>query len=1342
MRQSISVLAFTCGLTFGLILYGSGVKGQAPTVKKDLVGWADQPLLNNYTIEDGLPTHWVRGALEDHNGFIWLGTAGGLTRFDGHNFRLYPYKLDDDLDIGADRVLDLVLDNEGEIWISRLYRPLERFNPKTEQSYSYASRNTALPVDQIYDLFFDPPHFIWIGHSVGGLVSRINKKTGEIISFQVDPDIIMDHNDKVWDLFRDQDGELWAATNHGLYQFDSVSSGFKPYQFVYHGVGQEPAYFDNINDFKAGKLILESTLGPTILDKKSHSVSPLLKLPKPYRSSVNGYFIRDRNFLWIANPQGMSNNQGGIVRYNLQTDEVVYYTLDSNIPLLRDGSGIIWLHNGSKGVSSFKPGKRKFSSYDYPFEDSIASVIHHKQGIFWVGTDKGLYQLELDGAGLTTINDFSTKFQGVSSLLQAADSSLWVASSSGLERYFPNGAIRKYLNDLKPGSIEKSALHPLSEIYEDKNGTIWASGSMLVEISPETGAYKLHTNSSINELRGTTEDFDGNLWFTNVNGVMVFNQEKSQFFNLKVPYSGSIKSVYLDLQNAWIGTNTGLYGMRLTDFDSLVFNYDRIECYNHLLPENFTVTVKGTKNALWVLFPRGLLKTAKDHQRLETFDKKDGLSTEILAETLVDAFFDHDEDLYLAWPSNLTRFRSKQTPYNVYVPPVVITDLKIFNQSVGIRDTLSGKPVLNRAIFDTKTLELPYRTSFSLEFSALDYTNPEMNKFRYRMEGIDEDWSPADLNRTVTYAELSPGHYTFKVIASNSDGLWNHQGSSLNIVINPPWWKTWWAYSIFSLSGLGLIIGLIYYEKKRFVLRQKAKSLEEINQAKNDFFTNISHELRTPLTLITGPLRALRAGTFKGDSAALLDMMSHNGDRMLRLVNQLLDLTKIDRGKMQLHCEHQNLTELLRSVVASFHSAASMKNISLTFDYSIDDIHLLIDTEKIRQVFFNLLSNAIKFTPEGGEVVLSTLAEDKVVRVMVRDSGVGIPEKEQRNIFDRFYQISYDNQNDYEGSGIGLELAQQLVHLHHGTIEVSSKPGVGSTFTVTLPWQQPEFGHKAQIRQKVEKSRKPQTRLKAKDATGSQYPVLLIVEDNAQMREYLRICLGEDFHFLEAGDGVEGFALADQHIPDLILCDVMMPGMDGYEFCDKIRNRNSTAHIPFIFITAKTDQDSLLKGLELGSDDYLTKPFGEVELRLKVRNHLDKMNQYRKFFGRQLTLKGDIETVVGIDQKFLQLAVKTVEDQLENHEFSVQEFAKKLGLSHAQLYRKLLTLTGLSPNSFIRSIRLKKAAQLIIQNYGNTSEVAYAVGFNNLSYFTKCFKQQFGLVPSAYKKKYQSTHHD
>ena len=533
-----------------LIFSNIPVNGQLLADEK---GWTDQPLLKHYTIEDGLPTHWVKGAVEDQHGYIWFATAGGLTRFDAHTFRLYPCQLEDDLDIGADRVLDLVIDQEGEIWISRLYRPLERFDPKTERSVSYASDNTDLPVDQIYDLFFDPPHYIWIGHSVGGLITRIDKRSDEMASFQVDANILNEANNKIWDLFRDQDGDLWAATNQGLYQFDSLTAGFKPYKFIYQGDGTNPAYFDNIQDFVSGKIIMETNLGPTLLDKKSRRISQLIELPKSYRSGVNGYFIRDGDYLWIANPAENNSHKGGIIRYNLTTNEVDFYPLESDIPLLRDQSGNIWLHNGKQGVSSFKSGQRKFISHHYPFSDKITAMIPHQSGIFWAGTERGLYKLAYNTENQPVVVEDLTAQIGapISSLFQDRDGSLWVATTDELLRYLPDKSVKKYLDQRELN---------ITNIFQDKDGTIWASGTSLVKIIPETGAYAFYSNSKIAELGSTQEDPYGNLWFTNKKRVMIFNKDQSQFFDLEVPYSHLVLSIYLDAKYAWIGSNTGLYG--------------------------------------------------------------------------------------------------------------------------------------------------------------------------------------------------------------------------------------------------------------------------------------------------------------------------------------------------------------------------------------------------------------------------------------------------------------------------------------------------------------------------------------------------------------------------------------------------------------------------------------------------------------------------------------------------------------------------------------------------------------------------------------------------------------
>ncbi len=1313
---------------------------------------AAPPIIKQYGIKEGLPTHYVKGAVEDQQGFIWFGTAGGLVRFDGYTFKKYPCQLNDSVNIGADRVMDLIIDGEGELWISRSFRPLERFDPRTERSISYASARTNLPMDHAYDLYFDPPHTIWVGHSRNGMVSKLNKKTGEVVSYKLAPRREEHTNNEVWSIHRDHDGDLWAATRYGLYLFDSLASDFKYYDFLLQGT-TSPTWFDNVQDFKPGKVIMETTLGPTVLDKSNGHLEPLFEFPEKSRSGINGYFIRDQNILWIAN-YVRGKVRGGVIKYNLDTDEAVFFTMAAEIPLLKDRSGNVWLHQGGFGVSSFNPAQGKFSSYEYPLTGKITSVAPFKNDHLWIATEKALFKLEIDPQRkLKIIEELTPKIGAakIHSVLQARDSTLWIATSHGIIRHNPDNSAKTY-NPLSSGAgKETGSTWQIADLFEDREGKIWACGSELVEINPESGVHKRYKSQAIRRLDGTREDAYGNLWFTNSKSVIVFNKNKSRFHDIKVPFTNSVKSIYLDAKNAWIGTNTGLYGMKLTDFDSLAMESNNVQCYNHLMPENYAASVEGNQGILWVVYARGLAKIDIENNRTEAFGSDDGLSEGLVTDDFIGAFTDNQNNLYLCWDYGLKSISTKEVKYNDYLPPVAFTDFKVFNESIKIGDSVKNHPVLARAIYDTESVRLPTGVSFTLEFAALDYTNPEKNLYSYMLEGVDEKWSPSDKNRSVTFANLSPGEYTFRVTACNNDGIWNKTGQSLSVIIYPAWWQTWWAISLYLLCALGLLVGLGYRERKRFMLKQQAETLKEINRVQSEFFTNISHELRTPLTLILGPLKALRSGTYTGDTGSLLKMMAQNGDRLHRLVNQLLDLSKLDLGKMQLQYQNCNINQLIKSVVTSFDSAASAKQIDLEFTEEYEDIYSWVDEEKIKQVLYNLVGNAIKFTLEGGSVHLALAIRPEhqdrreVIEITIRDSGIGIPKEELTAIFNRFHQVNQPNNFKAEGTGIGLALAQSLVAMHHGSIQVESKLAKGTTFTVILPKISNPNGAVVTSKLGQTAAETPPPGVKSEGEAISRaalesslktqnQPVLLIVEDNLSMRQFIKDCLGPLFSYLESSNGKEGLEISNLKQPDLIISDILMPEMDGYEFCKRIREQETTSHIPFIFLTAKADHVSQIKGLQIGSNDYIVKPFDAEELRLKVVNHLNRIAQFRKFFTRQLEVEGDIEVVESIDEKFLKRAIDVVKRHLDDHEFTVIEFSEQVGMSQTQLYRKLMAITGQSPTAFIRSIRLKKAAQLILQNYGNTSQVAYAVGFNTLSYFAKCFKEQFGVLPSNYGK--------
>ncbi|MFZ5515262.1 MAG: ATP-binding protein [Candidatus Zhuqueibacterota bacterium] len=691
----------------------------------------------------------------------------------------------------------------------------------------------------------------------------------------------------------------------------------------------------------------------------------------------------------------------------------------------------------------------------------------------------------------------------------------------------------------------------------------------------------------------------------------------------------------------------------------------------------------------------------------------------------------------------------------------------VFNQF-----NLFGVPaMLDTIIFEKKLLILNSdQKIFSFDFMALDFPRHADIQYAYKMEGFHDDWIFTGNYRQAHFTHLSPGDYSFRVKAFDAKDVSLVEETQIRIRIIPPWYRTIWAYSLFAIGIALLIFGVYKFQVRRISLRNElqmkrfeAQQLLEMDRMKNNFFANISHEFRTPLTLILGPLNQLINKEFDGDPREIYLMMKRNGKRLLQLINQLLDLSKLEAEEMSLQIKQGNVVNFLRGIVFSFMSLAERKKISLQFNCQLEDIEFNFDKDKLEKIMSNLLSNAFKFTEKNGAISVhisvtelneemsskfkttkpKLVQNNNCLKIDVADTGIGIAPDQLGKIFDRFYQADNSSNRKFEGTGIGLALTKELVELHSGVIEVKSEPGKGSTFSVLLPFTKelskgqdvlPAATHAFEENMEVTQiPDSPEMHQKIPAKKSSELPLVLIVEDNRDVIWYIRSYLDNQYRILEAEDGEIGLNKAIQSIPDLIVSDVMMPNMDGFEFCEKIRRDERTSHIPLILLTAKAAMENKLDGLDKGADDYLVKPFNAAELLVRMKNLIDQRKKLRERFSRELTLKPKDITVTSADEKWLTKLMEIVENHLSNSSFDTPMLAKKIGLSRSQLHRKLVALTDQAPNQFIRLMRLRRAARLIEQKSGNITEIAYEVGFSNISYFSNRFREQFGVLPSEYK---------
>ncbi len=724
-------------------------------------------------------------------------------------------------------------------------------------------------------------------------------------------------------------------------------------------------------------------------------------------------------------------------------------------------------------------------------------------------------------------------------------------------------------------------------------------------------------------------------------------------------------------------------------------------------------------------------------------------------------------ELFFGGINGYNRFFPSQIIDHPLPPSVVITDFLLFNESAPVDGDLLSQP-----IFETKDLVLSYKDAvFSFEFSAMDYAAPGKNKYAYILEGVDDQWTYTSADkRFATYTHLSPGSYVFRVKGSNHDGVWNNTGASLNLTIQPPIWRTWWAYTFYVLVVLGFVSAYMISHQRKLaderstnerldkmvaertstleernaeILAQQ-KRLREMDELKTRFFTNVSHEFRTPLTLTVGPLDDLLSGEPDERTRSQLMRIRRNTRQLMKLINELLDVSKLEAGQMTLQTRQSNIVSFVRDCVSAFLPLAERKNILLSIGASDENIALYFDPGKLEKVFYNLLSNAFKYTSEQGKILVGFRETPDRLVVSVKDTGVGIPENLLPYVFDRFYQAQNKARDKVASTGIGLSLAKELVALHGGDIEVESEPGFGCEFRVILPKgsghlspdqivdQDPMEEPRSEWSPEDDPEEIPEAAPTNKRG-GKSGSVILVVEDNPEVRSYIREQLEGAYQILESENGEAGLKRAQEEIPELVISDVMMPGaVDGFELCRRLKQEEKTSHIPVVLLTAKASTEDNIAGLERGADDYIIKPFDARVLQTRVANLIESRRMLKERYCREMALEPAQIPVNSIEQEFLDKAMSIIEEHLEDGHFGVFELSEEMGFSRRQLHRKMTAITGRTPAEFIRRVRLERASQLLNQRAGNISEVAYKVGFSKPQHFSNLFKETFGMTPSDY----------
>lgn len=660
-----------------------------------------------------------------------------------------------------------------------------------------------------------------------------------------------------------------------------------------------------------------------------------------------------------------------------------------------------------------------------------------------------------------------------------------------------------------------------------------------------------------------------------------------------------------------------------------------------------------------------------------------------------------------------------------------------------------GRVLIEKELNDVENVEFDYKQNiFSVSFASDNYNLPEKTQYMYKLEGFNNDWLTLPVGvHNVTFTNLAPGKYVLRVKAINSDGYVGIKEATLGIVVNPPFWMSWWAYLLYA-AGLVVVLFLARYrmlkrEREKFHLQQIENEVaknEEINNMKFRFFTNVSHELRTPLTLIISPLEGMLKETTDELQSTRLQLMYRNAQRLLHLVNQLLDFRKGEMSTHQLSLSEGDIISYVHSVCNSFLLMADKKHIQFSFFSGIDTFSMAFDADKVGKIVMNLLSNAFKFTPEGGRVTVMiehVTGTPDTLEIKIADTGIGISDVDKEHIFDRFYQADHKGVEETTGNGIGLSLVRDFVTLHEGEVKVFDNIGTGSVFVIQFPVKHVET--QVQLPEETGMSvgdeEDREMKEEVREETGRKdFPLLLVVDDNEDFRIFMRYSLELQYRVKLAVNGNEAWEMMQEELPDLVISDVMMPQMDGNELCRLIKQDKRTAHIPVILLTARQNTEAKLEGLQTGADDYVTKPFNMTILVLRIRKLIELSRYHRVTQGMIDPAPSEI-VITSLDEKLIEKAIKYVEDNMSRTELSVEELSRELGMSRVHLYKKLLQITGKTPIEFIRVIRLKRAAQLLRESQLHVSEVAFEVGFNNPKYFSRYFKDEFGVLPSVYQEK-------
>ena len=1342
-------------------------------------------------IENGLSNNGVNSILQDHNGFMWFGTYDGLNRYDGYGFTTFRNIIGDTTSISSNIINVLEEDVNHQLWIGgrkevNIYHTVTgKFSIPTYHFNNGITKNALN--DNVISIKVISGMKVLVGTQHNGLFIFNDARKGTQIALPVNGKKIINYYVSAIDFDKRKNVAYVFVQNYGLFSYNLINHSFLL-------LSDE---LKNANCLKLtanGKLWLGNNNGLYSYTVSTHSFSSSVV---SYKGPIVNLCEDKKGTLWIASDGDgiwlLSKNEN--IAVPLQTgDKNERSAISSNAvySIYEDKEERKWIGTLRGGINIIEPKIVPFKKIVYKQENGgnsvnnfIFSFCEGASGNVWIGTD---------GAGLRYWDRHTNSYLNflhndqiatsissnfITSMVSDARNNLWVATwFGGINRFNPTSKTFEHYTcyNERTKTYDKN----IWRLFEDSKKRLWACAvryGALYLFNQNTHQFQTF-DTTLTELQCLAEDKSGNIWGGDYSSLIRIDTKNKQHKFYKLGYT--VRCIYVDKNNnLWVGTQEGgLWFMNIAT--------GKLKRYSTSdgLPNNTVLSILEDKDGnLWMSTYNGLSKFNPQNNSFRNFYQADGLQSNQFSFNA--ALSLSSGELLFGGIKGFNLFHPDSIKNKKRIPEIFLSGLKINNTSIKDNPTFIKDKTSDRV---TK-IEVPFhQATLSLEFLGLDYAYAADINYAYKLSGWDQHWNYVQHNRNANYSRLQEGEYFFEVKASNTEGVWSNPQQLLYVTVLPPWYRTWWAYSLYVLICIGSVYLYSTYKRRQAKLKYQIQWAEmqmqkekEMAEKKIDFFTNISHEFRTPLSLIINPIKdLLNKAEGHHQVAAELKVVHRNARRLLRLADQLL-LFKKSEASEKLNLVQVNFHLLCKEVFLCFKEQAKSKKIRYEFHGNVQNLIVSLDKEKIEIALFNILSNAFKYTPNEGVVIFKVEESSEQIEIKVSDTGPGIPEKDRQKIFERFGQLkSVDSKS---GFGIGLYLVKSFVNLHKGSVSFISEVGQGTTFQMLLPKilkiekdthtvannnkiaPAPSSAKNIVSKQplKVENISDDDFKMNKTEDSGlleemsedefsegsiqkepgiptelaSDKQTLLIIDDDNDMRNYLESTFNLKYKVYQAKDGQEGVQLAKEQLPDLIITDIVMKGMNGIELCKAIKNDTVLSHIPIILLTASSSDEMQLTGINSGADDYIKKPFDKEILMARVKSLLKRRTILQSYFYNEITLGSGKFKVSTEYKEFIENCMRVVEDHLQDDDFSIKVLANELGMSHSKLYRKIKTVSGQSINSFIRFIRLKKAAEIFINTELNVNETATIVGINNIKYFRTKFFELFRLNPSEYIKKFR-----